>query len=187
MPLGGVKAADGLDEAEAGSADVDILFRRYARELNAFAFGRLRDREAAADVVQDGYERFLRWSREKGPQQGAASPRHFLWTVVSNLTLDLIRRRGRNVVQPMSEADLDVADPVPSAQQRLEAKEQYAIVKATLDALPARHCKALLMSRLEGRTHEEIARRLGVSRSMVSKYIMSALEACLLGLAAAGH
>lgn len=169
---------------DAGNADLDVLFRRYARELNAFAFRRLRDREAAADAVQDGFERFLRWTRQQGGKEKAANPRFFLWATVGNLTLDLLRRQSRSPIRPLTDADLVVADPSPSAQHSLEAREQYAIVKAALDELPAKHRKALLMNRLEGRTHEEIAARLGVSKSMVSKYIMGALELCLIRLAA---
>jgi RNA polymerase sigma-70 factor (ECF subfamily) len=37
---------------------------------------------------------------------------------------------------------------------------------------------ALLLNRLEGKTHAEIARTLGVSESMVAKYIVQALKHC---------
>ncbi len=180
MAPSGAKAS-AVGEYAAGMVDLDVLFRCYERELNAFAYGRLRDREAAADAVQDGFERFLRWSRQEGTAR-AANPRSLLWTIVSNLTLDLLRRRGRGVLRALTEADLELADPTPSAQQTLEAREQYVVVKATLDALPQRQRTALLMNRLERRTHAEIAAKLGVSKSMVSKYIMSALELCLLRL-----
>lgn len=184
MTPNGAKASDIEDVPDTGTADLDLLFRRYARELNAFAFRRLRDREAAADAVQDGFERFLRWTRQPGGNATAGNPRFFLWTVVGNLTLDLLRRQGRSPIRPLTDADLVVADPAPSAQHALEAREQYAVVKAALDELPLRHRKALLMNRLEGRTHEEISQRLGVSKSMVSKYIMGALELCFIRLAA---
>lgn len=184
MAPSGAKVSGIPEVPDEGSADLDLLFRRYARELNAFAFRRLRDREAAADTVQDGFERFLRWTRQHDGKERAANPRFFLWATVGNLTLDLLRRQGRSPIRPLTDADLVVADPAPSAQQALEAREQYAIVKAALDELPAKHRKALLMNRLEGRTHEEIAGRLGVSKSMVSKYIMGALELCLIRLAA---
>jgi len=159
-----------------------LLFRRYERELNALAFRRLRDREAAADAVQEGFERFLRWTRRRDGGKEAVNPRSLLWAIVGNLTLDLLRRQGRSAIRPLAESDLDVADPAPSALHTLEAREQYAIVKATLDALSPRQRRALLMNRLEGRTHAEISARLGVSKSMVSKYIMGALELCLLKL-----
>ena len=184
MTPSGAKASGIRDVAGDGSPDLDSIFRRYAQELNAFAFRRLRDREAAADAVQEGFERFLRWTRQHGGTERAANPRFFLWATVGNLTLDLLRRQSRSPIRALTEADLVVADPAPSAQHALEAREQYAIVKAALDELPVKHRKALFMNRLEGRTHEEIAARLGVSKSMISKYIMGALELCLMRLAA---
>jgi len=177
----GAKVA-AIQEATAGAVDLDALFRRYERELNGFAFRRLRDRDAAADTVQDAFERFLRWTRQQAEGERAANPRSLLWTIVGNLTLDLLRRQGRSAIRPLTDADLAVADATPSAQQALEAREQYAAVKAALDELPIGHRKALLMSRLEGRPHAEIAARLGVSKSMISKYIMSALELCIVRL-----
>jgi len=174
--------ASAIRQAAAGTVDLDLLFRRYERELRVFAFRRLRDREAAADAVQDGFERFLRWTRQQREGERVANSRSLLWTIVGNLTLDLLRRQGRSAIRPLVDADLDVADPAPSAQQTLEAREQYAVVKATLDELSPRARRALLMNRLEGRTHAEIAAKLGVSKSMVSKYIMGALELCFLKL-----
>src|SRR5262245_57213186 len=73
-------------------ADLDALFRRYSRELNSYAYRRLKDREAAADVVQDGFLRFLVWSRERSDAVLPNGPRFFLWRVVGNLTIDLVRR-----------------------------------------------------------------------------------------------
>ncbi|MGN6463837.1 MAG: RNA polymerase sigma factor, partial [Pseudolabrys sp.] len=43
--------------------DLDALFRLYSQELNSYAYGRLKAREAAADVVQDSFLRFLVWHR----------------------------------------------------------------------------------------------------------------------------
>lgn len=166
------------------SVDLDRLFRLYSRELNAFAYRRLRDREAAEDVVQDGFERFMRWMRGREGQDSASNPRFFLWTIVGNLTLDFIRRRNLNLFQPMTDATTAFADWSPSAERRLETRDDYRLVKAVLNELPPRHRLALLLNRVEGLTHAEISARLGVSKSMVSKYIMGALELCLIRFAA---
>ncbi|MCR6735408.1 MAG: hypothetical protein NVV83_15610 [Afipia sp.] len=42
-----------IPDASSSGIDLDVLFRRYAGELQQHAFRRLKDREAAADVVQD--------------------------------------------------------------------------------------------------------------------------------------
>jgi RNA polymerase sigma-70 factor (ECF subfamily) len=161
-------------------SDLDLLFRRYSRELNNYAYRRLRDREAAADVVQDGFLRFLLWSRERSDAVLPNGPRFFLWRVVGNLTIDLVRRnRILGPLAPLDDVADRIADPAPTPDRCLESRQQYLLLKATLDELPERQRMALLLNRIEGLTHAEIGVRLGVSASMVSKYIMAVLEHCL--------
>lgn len=179
-----VNTASGVWSADPGSLDLDRLFRLYADELNAFAYRRLRNREAAEDAVQDGFERFARWTKGRGAHDAAFNPRFFLWRTVGNLTLDVIRRKRLNLFQPMTDATAAFADQAPSAEKRLETRDDYRLVKAVLNELPPRHRTALLLNRVEGLTHAEISARLGVSKSMVSKYIMGALELCLIRFAA---
>lgn len=160
------------------TVDLDDLFRRYSRELNDFAYRRLKDREAASDVVQDSFVRFLTWSQGRGKEERANSPRFFLWTVVGNLTLDLIRRNRKAPVQAWTPEAETVADPAPGADRWLEARQQYALVRAALDEMPPRYRAALLMNRVQGLTHAEIGVHFGVSASMVTKYVVAALEIC---------
>jgi DNA-directed RNA polymerase specialized sigma24 family protein len=42
----------------------------------------------------------------------------------------------------------------------------------------------LLLNRIAGLTHAEIAQRLGISTSTVSKYIVAVLDRCLVRLSA---
>jgi RNA polymerase sigma-70 factor (ECF subfamily) len=165
-------------QAENGAIDFDGLFRLYARELNSFAYRRLNDREAAADVVQDGFLRFLVWHRERRTVTGVTNPRFFLWSVVGNRTLDLIRRRRLALFDPMTKAAEAAIDPAPGPDRWLEGREQYRLIREALNGMPTTHRTALLLNRLEGLTHAEIAVRLGVSTSMVTKYVVMALETC---------
>ena len=161
-------------------ADLDVLFRLYSRELNSYAYRRLKNREAAADIVQDGFLRFMIWSRERQLAPLPNGPRFFLWRIVGNLTIDLVRRnRILGALISLDDIANSVADPYPTADRSLEAKQQYLLLKSALDELPVRHRAALLLNRIEGLTHAEIGIRLGVSASMVSKYIMAVLEHCL--------
>jgi RNA polymerase sigma-70 factor (ECF subfamily) len=163
------------------AVDLDALFRRYQAELNTFALRRLRDREAAADVVQDAFVRYLvAGATAEAPP---ASPRFFLWRIVGNLTIDVARRaRRRGTFTPLDDIADRLADPRPTAERCLEARQQLALLRCALADMPPRSRAALLLNRLHGMTHAEIGGRLGVSASMVSKYIMTALRHCALRL-----
>ena len=160
--------------------EFDDLFRRYWSELNGYAFRRLRDREAAADVVQDSFVRFL--TREKGQAgiEQARSPRLFLWRVVANLTIDLIRqKRRRGVAASLEDVSWQLVDPAPTPDVRLEAHQQFIKLRNALAELSHEQRTSLLLNRVEGLTHAEIAVRLGISASMVAKHVAAAFRHCV--------
>jgi len=172
--------------AQPASTDIDGLFRRYRRELDAFAYGRLRDREAASDLVQDAFVRYIAHTQEA--RRAPEAPRFFLWRIASNLILDLgrrERRRGRSASLDDANAAA-VADPAPSPERQVTAREEYRILVQALSELQPKQRMALVMNRVEQRTHAEIAARLKVSPSMVNKYIMRALTHCAARLMEAG-
>jgi len=170
----------------ASSPDFDSLFREYHRELGAFAYRRLRDREAASDLVQDAFVRYIAHAREA--EAAAETPRFFLWRIASNLILDIGRRERRRgqALALDAVAPHELADPAPSAERSLSAQQEYRVLRRALDELPKNARAALLMNRVERMTHAEIAARLGVSASMVNKYIARALAHCLVRMAEAG-
>ncbi len=167
------------------SDDLDQLFRHYHGELRAMAYSRLGDREAAADVVQDAFVRYASLSRAQRLGH-VEHPRFFLWRIVRNLIIDMGRqRRRRGEHLSLSDMKEEPEDSLASPERLLEARQQLQLLRDALKALPPNCRKALLMNRLDGLTHAEIAGKLGVSASMVSKYIMQALKHCArhMGLA----
>ena len=150
------------------------------------AYRRLRDHDAASDLVQDTFVRYIAHARQATIVPEA--PRFFLWRIASNLILDLARReRRRGQTVPLDDAAaLDLADARPSAEQQVAARQEFLILRKALSDLPKNQRAALLWNRVEGLTHAQIAARLGVSASMVNKYISRALAHCAVRLAAAG-
>jgi RNA polymerase sigma factor (sigma-70 family) len=163
--------------------DFDLLFRAYSRELNGFAYRRLNDREKAADLVQDGFVRTFAWHRKNRKVLGAADGRFLLWSVVGHLITDAIRqRRVRGVAISLDDVG-DVADTYPTQDRFIEGRQAYGLFRQALEEAPVNQSTALLMSRIGGLTHNEIAERLGVSPSMVSKYIMAVMDRIMFRLA----
>ena len=158
--------------------DLDSLFRQHHRELRRFAHQGLRDRAAAADVVQDA---FLRYAAAPAPIRNPAA---FLWQVVRNLLRDHERqRRRRGLHLDIADHAETLADARPSAEAVLAHRQDFARLRAALAELPPDCRLALLLSRIEGLTHPQIARRLGISASMVTKHVIRALRHCTRRLA----
>ena len=163
----------------ARSDQLASLFAAHHRELEALAFRRLRDREAAADIVQDAFVRYAAMERDPESTEKVEQPRFFLWRIVTNLMTDRERQLGRRGLHgSLDEIAETVADSLPSAERRIEGQQRLVQLQKALQGLPPNSRDALLMNRIEGLSHVEIAARLGVSPSMVSKYIMQALRHC---------
>jgi RNA polymerase sigma factor (sigma-70 family) len=163
--------------------DLDALFRHYARDLNGYALRRLKDREAAADLVQDGFIRCLTWQRSRTVPTSMSDARKVLWRIVGNLTIDFVRRkRVRHVPLPL-DAALQIADPYPTQDRFIEGRQAYRLVKMVLDESPPQQRAALLLNRVGGLTHIEVAERLGVSPNTVCNYIVAMIDRCFVRLA----
>lgn len=165
--------------------DLDRLFRLYHRELRQMAYRRLGDAELAADLTQDTFVRYAGLGREQRTQN-IVNPRFFLIRVLQNLIIDLRRSRSRQGCSAsLEDVQDELLDPRPGPETLLLLRQQLQLLKLALDELPANCRQALLLNRLDGLGHAAIAERLGVSSSMVSKYIMRALRHCArrLGLA----
>ena len=164
--------------------DLDVLFRLYARDLTSFAFRRLKDREAAADVVQDGFLRCLNWQAGRRHPTSLSDTRNVLWRAVSNLTIDVVRRkrvRGNVVELDLAE---HIADPYPTPDRVVEGRQAYRLVKKVLDEAPPLQRSAFLLYRLGGCTYAEIAARLGVSPTSAARYVVAMADRLFLAMAA---
>lgn len=96
-----------------------------------------------------------------------------------NLAIDALRvdqRQTRNLsAEPPS---LEIADPGLPPEGLLLATERIGILDDALQQLSPNARQALLLSRIDGMTQAQIAVELGVSPSMVAKYIGQALRHC---------
>lgn len=145
------------------------LFRFLTRKLNG-------DCERAADVVQDTY---IRLADTPDPGEGIDNPRAYIYRVAGNLAIDWLRREKRITANHDASEDADtIHDPKPGPEHIILGREQILLLDKALQKLPEKPRAALLMFRVDGLSHSEIAQRLGVSNSMVAKYIARALQHC---------
>ncbi|WP_343576016.1 sigma-70 family RNA polymerase sigma factor [Pseudomonas sp.] len=150
-------------------------FQAHYADLMRFLARRLGDNQRAADVAQDTWLRLADQPAEAEVQD----PRAYLFRVAGNIAIDNLRREGRLAELHVDEtAANDLSDPASTLEHRLLAHEALEHLDAALDQLPPNVRQALLMNRLDGLTHSQIARHLGVSESMVGKYIVQAMRHC---------
>jgi len=152
---------------------------RLYRDHHGWLHGWLRRRvgcpERAADFTQ---ESFL-WVLVCPPSETLERPRAFLTRIAVRLLIDDGRRaRLERAWLEMQTALAEEHARAPSAQEVNEWLDSLEWVARLVEDLPDKPRRAFLMSRLDGMSQAEIAAELGVSVSMVKKYMAKALVHC---------
>ncbi|GGB58972.1 RNA polymerase sigma factor [Tistrella bauzanensis] len=151
-------------------------FQACYGELLRFLHRRCGDPDRAADLIQDLYFR-VRAAEAEG--RVVDDPQAYMRRIAVNLVTDGHRRDARLRREHGEEAEaLAVACTAPLPDQAVAARERLRVLDAALAALPDKPRQALLLHRVEGLAQAEIAHRLGVSESMVIKYVAQALRHC---------
>lgn len=163
------------------SGDVNAfepLVTAYEKNAYRLALRMLGSAEDAQDVTQ---EAFLKAYRSLDSFRSDSRFSVWLYRIVSNLCLDLLRRRQRRSERSLTvededgeEAQLDVADESFSPEALLERKLTREAVRRGLDALPPDHRRILLLRELEGLSYEEIGTALELEPGTVKSRIFRA-------------
>lgn len=151
------------------------VYRSVHGELARFFGKRLDSPADAADLTQDAFSQWLRW-RERGSVE---QPRAFLFHIARNLLRDHWRRQQvRGHSESLEESAVTLEDPSADPLERLEQQQRLQRLARALDDLPPRRREALILHKFDGLSQAEVARRMGISISMVEKHIAAALLHC---------
>lgn len=175
-----------------GHDTVAGLYLQEAPNLRRYLTRKLGAIDDAQDVVQDAYVRML---SSRVEEKTLNSPRSFLFTVALNLAIDSIRRRRRErrvldiVAEPVRTADgVDLELVCPQRRPDLQVDDQIRIdhVLTCLGELSPKCRQAFVLHKFMDQSYAEVAETLGVTVSMVEKYLSRALR-CVRSQAIGGE
>ena len=156
------------------------LVLRHQRRAYAIALGLLRDEQDAREVVQ---EAFLRVHRGLDSFHGGSSFFTWLYRIVTNLSIDLMRKPSRRDVELDEAREIDEAD-IPLLS-RIDGADPLDVIRrgeirnkleAALDALPVYHRGVIVMREVEGLSYEEMAEAMGVSKGTIMSRLFHARQ-----------
>lgn len=185
-PRRSAELLDWLRRVRAGDvAAFEALFTAYYEPLVRFAFGYVKGREPAEELVQDIFlalwEQRARWDVHEAVHT-------YLYTMTRNRSLNWLRRQAleQRSMASAESGDAEVAAlPQPEhTDDRLRLAELDQALLAAVDRLPPRCREAFVLSRQHHLTYAEIARVMKISERTVQEQIVRALRALRADLAA---
>ncbi|WP_447991204.1 RNA polymerase sigma factor [Achromobacter spanius] len=143
----------------------------YYDELVGVWSRRTGNRHDAEDAAHDAIERLL-----KADASVALKARGYLFQAAGHRLIDRWRRQDRAEHVPWDELDeadqLRVDDPEAS----LRASRLADDLANVLAELPPKCRQAFVLNRIEGWTQAEVAQHMGLSKNMIERYVMRAIE-----------
>ncbi len=148
------------------------LYERYSKRLYGFVLRYIKQKEDAEGIVQ---EVFIKLWKIRKKIDVNSSFESFLFTIAYNATISLLRKRitenkylaQLKTIQQMNEA-YDLTDEI----QFNELNEK---VNTILNKLTKRQREIFQLSRADGLTHKEIAKKLDISVNTVKKHMVNTL------------
>ncbi|MBX7244593.1 MAG: RNA polymerase sigma factor [Candidatus Sumerlaeaceae bacterium] len=167
-----------VDAARSGRHEaLDALASRYFGMVYAIGLARLGNREEAEDLAQ---EVFLRVFLVLDQLEQRALFSHWLARITRNLAIDW-QRRGERASRllpmiPMDELSHKVPDEgTRDARDGAASGEQSAALREVLARLSPKARELVLLHYMEGLSQRDIAQRMGINQSTVTRHISRSL------------
>jgi RNA polymerase sigma-70 factor (ECF subfamily) len=138
------------------------IFDKYHKKVYRIAYGVVRQREEALDIVQ---EVFIKLFRSIKNFKGRSHFYTYLYRMVMNTAIDHARKAGKQFISSLDEeGSFEPSDNVEKGPERvLLQKELEERVKLAMDRLPPEQKAALIFRDVEGLSYQEMAEAMGCS------------------------
>src|SRR5438105_5825685 len=178
-------AAAVLARARQGDSDAfRVLVERHSRAVFRLAYRMTGNEQDAEDVVQ---ESFLRAYRQLGRFEARANFGTWLYRIVANCSVDLMRSKQARHDQARGESLDDVmemsAADVPGPERMAQSAEIQRRVQEALGGLSPLERAAFTLRHYEGRSIDEISRTLGLGTSAAKHSVFRAVKKLRISLA----
>jgi RNA polymerase sigma-70 factor (ECF subfamily) len=173
-----------MERVQDGDMDAfQVLFTKYSGAIVKLAYRFLGSRHLAEEVAQTAFLQLYRTRKRYKPRARFAT---FLYRIATNLCLNELRRfdysgkiesldtQYESEPGSASFADRLPDDDSPGPERRLACRELATEVKKVLKHLPPTQRMALLLSRVDGFSYQEVAENLDTSVSAVKSLIFRA-------------
>lgn len=165
------------------------LFNKYSSSVVNFAFRFVGSRERAEELTQEVFLQVYRWQERYEPKAKFST---WLFKIANNHCLNEVRKGEYKVSRESLDSQLDsegeerereLPDTNPrKGDEILAAKQVAGKIQKILHRLPESQRSALMLSRLEGLSYQEVAEVLGTTEKAVKSLVFRATQSLREGL-----
>jgi RNA polymerase sigma-70 factor (ECF subfamily) len=148
------------------------LYDMYSTVAYSLAVRIVRDRDLAADVVQDAFVTV--WNQAATFTASRGQPSSWILTLTHHKAVDMVRREQRRRTEPLEGAG-EIADSAPAVEEAAwqgVAREQ---VREAMQKLPDPHREVLELAYFAGFSQSELAERLSLPIGTVKSRTFAAM------------
>lgn len=156
--------------------DIAGLMHKHRRELLRYLARQVGCSDTAQDIFQETFIRYAGY----GNKNTIDNPRAFIFRIATNLATDYLRSRARQMVQDHDDEALleQIENPAPSIECAAISEQQLQALIHALSELPPKCRDVFIMLKLKHYSYAEVERELGISQTMILKYLTRALTHC---------
>lgn len=138
---------------------LELLMKRYERQIFAYAQRILMVRSSAEDAFQ---ETFLRIFRKRATYKPGSPFRPWLYTICLNTCRDSLRAKNRRPESELEKTAFALADGQPGPEALSEQTALARRIRQAVEALPDKQRDVFLLSYYQGLQYPEIAEILEI-------------------------
>lgn len=158
--------------ANRDRAAFEALYRHFAPRLKAYGMRAGADAITAEELAQEAM--IMVWRKAASFDRRKATVSTWLFTIVRNKRIDLLRRQNRPDIE--AEDWLAMIEPEAAQDDALVTQQHDGIVRESLKVLPDDQKQVLAMAFFEEKSHSQIAEDLGLPLGTVKSRIRLAMN-----------
>jgi RNA polymerase sigma factor (sigma-70 family) len=161
------------EPGESRAQVVERLFREHNEALIRFLRGRVESHQEAREVAQEAYVRLLSLDQP----EAVSYLRAFLFKTAANIAID--RRRRHQHFDKVAGAQLFAElTENRTPERQLSGEQTLRQLGIIIESMPAKCRESFVLNQIQGLDAATIATQLGITDSMVRKYVVRALLHC---------
>lgn len=154
------------------------LYERYSAQVYQYIKKFVHSTDLSEDLTQEIFIKIWQCKSKLGEVQ---SIKAYLFIMARNHTLNSLKKAMRSDVA-MAEIVNSFVEERNETEEELLSKEYHEYLERELNALPARTREVFRFCRQQGKSYDEVAMELGISRNAVKNHMVASMK--ILGTSA---